>query len=145
MLVTDTFWAPPTLLRRRTALQEQLIWKGPGMPEGDQYGLPADLEDNWDDIRRSLPRRGRSPRTIKTYRDNYIEFWRWALALGGKTGRRRAPIGRRRARRCRATSECARTIRRPVSRHSGSDHLTVSEQGRQTTHLLDLPADATIG
>src|SRR3954462_14148421 len=51
------------------------------MPEGDQYGLPADLKDNWDDIRRSLPRRGRSPRTIKTYRDNYVEFWRWALAL----------------------------------------------------------------
>jgi integrase len=52
------------------------------MPEGEQYGLPADLEDNWDDFRRSLARRGRSTRTIKTYRDNYVDFWRWALAAG---------------------------------------------------------------
>jgi hypothetical protein len=52
------------------------------MPEGDQYGLPADLEDNLDHFRRSLARRGRSPRTIGTYRDNYVELWRWALSVG---------------------------------------------------------------
>lgn len=52
------------------------------MPDGGHYDLPRDLEDSWFDFRRSLARRGRSPRTIGAYREKYEGFWRWALGAG---------------------------------------------------------------
>jgi hypothetical protein len=65
-------------------------WRTPGgngfrggpVSDGGHYDLPGDLDDNWDDFRRSLARRGRSERTIRTYRDFYVDFWRWAPAVG---------------------------------------------------------------
>jgi integrase len=59
-----------------------MIREVPGVPESDQYGLPADLEDNWDDFRRSLARRNRSAGTMRSYRAFFVDFWRWALAAG---------------------------------------------------------------
>src|SRR4051812_15503145 len=59
-----------------------MIRKGRGMPEGDQYGLPADVEDNWDDFRRSLARRNRTEGTIRSYRAFFVDFWRWAVSTG---------------------------------------------------------------
>lgn len=44
--------------------------------------LPADLEDLWDDFRRSLARRNRSVATLEVYRKSFASFWDWALANG---------------------------------------------------------------
>lgn len=41
--------------------------------------LPEDLEDHWDDFRRSLARRGRSQSTVTVYRKSFDSFWRWAV------------------------------------------------------------------
>lgn len=44
--------------------------------------LPDPLESLWWDYRRSLVRRGRSPRTIELYERKYRLFWAWALDAG---------------------------------------------------------------
>ncbi|MGE3621904.1 MAG: tyrosine-type recombinase/integrase [Acidimicrobiia bacterium] len=43
---------------------------------------PDELEDLWDDFRRSLARRNRSPATLEVYRKSFESFWDYALAAG---------------------------------------------------------------
>lgn len=45
-------------------------------------GLPDDIEDLWDDFRRSLARRNRSASTVTVYRKSFEQFWRWAVGEG---------------------------------------------------------------
>lgn len=44
--------------------------------------FPAGLEELWDDFRRSLARRNRSPSTISVYRNSFDRFWFWAISEG---------------------------------------------------------------
>lgn len=44
--------------------------------------LPDELEDLWDDFRRSLARKNRAESTLEVYRKSFEQFWRWALAEG---------------------------------------------------------------
>lgn len=41
-----------------------------------------DLEDLWDDFRRSLARRNRSEATVSVYRKSFESFWGWAIPAG---------------------------------------------------------------
>ncbi len=41
-----------------------------------------ELEELWNDYRRSLARRGRSPQTASVYRKSFVNFWRWAQSQG---------------------------------------------------------------
>lgn len=44
--------------------------------------MPEELEDLWDDFRRSLARRNRSLATLEVYRKSFEAFWTWAIAAG---------------------------------------------------------------
>src|SRR5690349_7986953 len=48
----------------------------------DPRPLPGDLEDLWDDFRRSLARRNRSLATLEVYRKSFTSFWTWAIDVG---------------------------------------------------------------